>query len=269
MSRRTLSRKGFTLIELLVVIAIIAILAAILFPVFAQAKAAAKRISALSGVKQIGTGLQLYAADYDDTFVPGTLQQGTAFQFTYFEGALHPYIKSEDIWRDPVANHTATLKRSIGLSGKASVDIGSIWPNNQVWSLTSVEYPSDYIVAAGVQPSVMTLGVGGLRAVSTAAVFQACRSVVNGIAGTAQNNLTLPYVRHTGSNNYVNSDSSAKNRRPVQTLLPYNLWHPLRPSGEEQMNNPQNQAGAPTGAPSPPPFSATTNCNVFTWWGGR
>lgn len=268
MSPRTLSRKGFTLIELLVVIAIIAILAAILFPVFAQAKAAAKRVAALSGVKQIGTGLQLYAADYDDTFVPGTLQQGTAFQFTYFEGALHPYIKSEDIWRDPVANHTATLRRSIGLSGKASVDIGSFWPNNQVWSLTSVEFPSDYIVAAGVQPSVLTLGVSGLRSVSTASVFQACRSVVVGLAGTAQTNLTLPYVRHTGTNNYVNSDSSARNRRPIQTLLPNNLWHPLRPAGEDQMNFPQTQTGA-AGTPSPPPFSATTNCNVFTWWGGR
>lgn len=60
-------RKAFTLIELLVVIAIIAILAAILFPVFAQAKAAAKRTVALSNLKQTGTGLQIYIADYDDT----------------------------------------------------------------------------------------------------------------------------------------------------------------------------------------------------------
>ena len=62
-------RKAFTLIELLVVIAIIAILAAILFPVFAQAKAAAKRSACLSNMKQVGTGLYLYAGDYDDTFI--------------------------------------------------------------------------------------------------------------------------------------------------------------------------------------------------------
>lgn len=59
-------KKAFTLIELLVVIAIIAILAAILFPVFAQAKVAAKRTASLSSVKQVGTGLHIYVADYDD-----------------------------------------------------------------------------------------------------------------------------------------------------------------------------------------------------------
>ncbi len=62
-------RKAFTLIELLVVIAIIAILAAILFPVFAQAKAAAKKTQDLSNVKQIATASIMYSGDYDDTFV--------------------------------------------------------------------------------------------------------------------------------------------------------------------------------------------------------
>lgn len=62
-----MNRKGFTLIELLVVIAIIAILAAILFPVFAQAKESAKKTACLSNLKQIGTSTKLYEADYDDT----------------------------------------------------------------------------------------------------------------------------------------------------------------------------------------------------------
>lgn len=61
-------KRAFTLIELLVVIAIIAILAAILFPVFAQAKDAAKKTSALSNVKQSGTSLMIYTTDYDDMF---------------------------------------------------------------------------------------------------------------------------------------------------------------------------------------------------------
>jgi prepilin-type N-terminal cleavage/methylation domain-containing protein len=64
-------KKAFTLIELLVVIAIIAILAAILFPVFAQAKAAAKKTAALSNQKQIGLGVILYTADYDDIYPRG------------------------------------------------------------------------------------------------------------------------------------------------------------------------------------------------------
>ncbi|MFX9608458.1 prepilin-type N-terminal cleavage/methylation domain-containing protein, partial [Acinetobacter baumannii] len=61
-----IKNRAFTLIELLVVIAIIAILAAILFPVFAQAKLAAKTTASLSNMKQIGTGNQLYYNDFDD-----------------------------------------------------------------------------------------------------------------------------------------------------------------------------------------------------------
>jgi prepilin-type N-terminal cleavage/methylation domain-containing protein len=66
----TRSNRAFTLIELLVVIAIIAILAAILFPVFAQAKAAAKKTTCVSNMKQLGTAWMMYAMDHDDVVVP-------------------------------------------------------------------------------------------------------------------------------------------------------------------------------------------------------
>jgi len=62
------TRKAFTLIELLVVIAIIAILAAILFPVFAQARESARKISCLSNAKQLGTGIMMYVQDYDEMY---------------------------------------------------------------------------------------------------------------------------------------------------------------------------------------------------------
>jgi prepilin-type N-terminal cleavage/methylation domain-containing protein/prepilin-type processing-associated H-X9-DG protein len=70
-------RPGFTLIELLVVIAIIAILAAILFPVFAQARESARQTTCLSNLKQIALASQMYAQDYDETFVPvgGTIEE--------------------------------------------------------------------------------------------------------------------------------------------------------------------------------------------------
>ena len=96
-------KKAFTLIELLVVIAIIAILAAILFPVFAQAKAAAKATGCLSNLKQLGTGMYLYANDSDD-FLPPANPDGITFKKdrTYVEAAkMRAYIKSDALWKDP------------------------------------------------------------------------------------------------------------------------------------------------------------------------
>ncbi len=80
------SQSAFTLIELLVVIAILAILAAILFPVFAQAKAAAKKASAISNAKQVGTSVAIYLADSDDLY-PRAF--GTLFG-AHFTSAQHP-----------------------------------------------------------------------------------------------------------------------------------------------------------------------------------
>jgi len=73
------TRSAFTLIELLVVIAIIAILAAILFPVFAQARAKARQTACLSNMKQIGTGLMMYSQDSDET-LPGNDTAAEGFQ---------------------------------------------------------------------------------------------------------------------------------------------------------------------------------------------
>jgi len=92
-------KRGFTLIELLVVIAIIAILAAILFPVFAQAKLAAKKTVVLSNAKQIGLGFILYQNDYDDmTFKLGYGTPGTGD----WTDQIYPYVKNEQLFMNPL-----------------------------------------------------------------------------------------------------------------------------------------------------------------------
>lgn len=96
--------KAFTLIELLVVIAIIAILAAILFPVFAQAKVAAKSASYLSNTKQMALGMRIYAGDYDDNFVFsqwGPVPGPTGTEAEHWVQRVYPYIKNSQIFLNP------------------------------------------------------------------------------------------------------------------------------------------------------------------------
>lgn len=121
----TAKKAGFTLVELLVVIAIIAILAAILFPVFAQAKAAAQKTNALSSVRQIAMASNMYSNDYDGVLIRDRIPtigkinywwgsfDGTRLQPE--EGLLFPYTKNATIQSDPTFPNA--LRTSIGLTG--------------------------------------------------------------------------------------------------------------------------------------------------------
>ena len=133
-------KKGFTLIELLVVIAIIAILAAILFPVFMSAKEKGRQAACTSHMRQIGAALQQYIDDSNGTIPPaqfyasGVVMQGVAV--TYM-GTLENYVKNLSVW------HCPSMRPEEGYYGKSVVK-NNVWrPAAAIWQ----EYPATYAPA--------------------------------------------------------------------------------------------------------------------------
>ncbi len=108
--------RGFTLIELLVVIAIIAILAAILFPVFARAREKARQSSCLSNVKQVALGAMMYAQDYDEC-VPETLDSAMT---SYWYQKIMPYVKNDQVFVCPSTSSTNPGSWNYSLSTNTS-----------------------------------------------------------------------------------------------------------------------------------------------------
>jgi len=152
-------RRGFTLIELLVVIAIIAILAAILFPVFARAREKAKQASCLSNVKQLMLAVLQYAQDYDDTYPPGALIAPAPTPPTgdEWDEVLDPYIKNQQIRQCPSVPRNA---RGYGWNyqnfGYYYNSHGSGWATNQ----SDIQAPAETLLI-GDNPDSGMYGAGG------------------------------------------------------------------------------------------------------------
>ena len=172
-----MKRRAFTLIELLVVIAIIAILAAILFPVFAQAKEAAKKTSMLSNTKQMGTSMNIYTTDSDDVFPMafGMREDGTwgwnvihpfpadwktqdavwslpariDMARTHWSNSVQPYVKNKDIYD----NSQFVKVRNAADAADFAANGSKAWSDHltyngllHTYSATAVERPSQLVL---------------------------------------------------------------------------------------------------------------------------
>jgi prepilin-type N-terminal cleavage/methylation domain-containing protein/prepilin-type processing-associated H-X9-DG protein len=152
--RRT--RAAFTLIELLVVIAIIAILAAILFPVFAQARDKARSATCVSNMKQILTGARMYTQDYDGQLMPSYMVnvKPDGSPPNYWTYLIQPYVKNWDILDCPSAEGAISAdspSRPDRKDRTTSVGIGIV--HDQLgWTTSiaeaSVEFPAELIYVA-------------------------------------------------------------------------------------------------------------------------
>ncbi len=145
------TRTGFTLIELLVVIAIIAILAAILFPVFARAREKARQASCQSNLKQIGTATMMYLQDYDEVLPIVTDAAGTRPSGCGSLGLGWCY------------NHTASLARPSALpNGRVHIRLDPYIKNAQVWACPSMDFAMNMNNdATSYQSTLVVSGSGG------------------------------------------------------------------------------------------------------------
>jgi prepilin-type N-terminal cleavage/methylation domain-containing protein/prepilin-type processing-associated H-X9-DG protein len=221
--------RGFTLIELLVVIAIIAILAAILFPVFAQAREKARQTACLSNTKQIGTALQMYAQDADEG-LPCWAEwvmspPGPNNATSYWQAKLQPYIKSGR----PEANDNTGVWQcpSLGARNERSVNADGTIPYSYAYNYfmlrsdpgqvsasvpTAYRYP--FLAEMDNPTSTVFVGDGGADGRLRMPYEFAYRKAVK--AGTVGTTGPAPWAgneipdRHNGGANYVFADGHAK-----------------------------------------------------------
>jgi len=148
--------RGFTLIELLVVIAIIAILASILFPVFARAREAARQSSCLSNTRQMGNGVMMYTQDYDEMYpwmwaggagsahVHVPVQQTMSTNYTIWAELIYPYVKNLAVYQCPSQKFTQAQMPYNTFPVAYNYNGGSGGPAFQ--SMAAVENPANTVL---------------------------------------------------------------------------------------------------------------------------
>ncbi|MHB1462818.1 MAG: prepilin-type N-terminal cleavage/methylation domain-containing protein [Armatimonadota bacterium] len=217
-----MKRQGFTLIELLVVIAIIAILAAILFPVFAQARVKAKTAACLSNTKQLALGLSMYADDYDDAYPKGAFWvanitqdmvpvSGITAAVTWADVIL-PYVKAKAMYACPSRPQAGKLAGTWGGPWKNSCGFGfNEWGWNTVGNnptLSSVANPSDAIILTEIDMAIPDAGTHWFAPQAGSGGY-----FVNAAKA------------HNYRMNFAFCDGHAKALKPRQTISPKMMWN--------------------------------------------
>ena len=217
--------KGFTLIELLVVIAIIAILAAILFPVFARARENARRASCQSNLKQIGLGFMQYTQDYDEKF-PFATDNVTAL--TGWAVAIQPYLKSTQIYQcpseptsgssDPNGAYTDYFYNTMLCNITASGDQGGADANGKVGGIAQAALlnTSLTVMAGDGESSGATNRSLGCGTYAACAVGNQKAIIANGAA-----------TRHLEGQNYLFSDGHVKWYKAQNATTSAKVWNGL------------------------------------------
>jgi prepilin-type N-terminal cleavage/methylation domain-containing protein/prepilin-type processing-associated H-X9-DG protein len=225
-----LRKRAFTLIELLVVIAIIAILAAILFPVFARARENARRASCQSNLKQIGLGILQYAQDYDERMVYDELWNGT--YRVSFKGSIQPYTKSIQVFDCPSNIGYPSTRTSARTSDNYT--ISSDYSANTEWfdgNTGCIPTNSCGGMSYGGHNGASPINTTLYPAISLAAFENTAQTIV--VAETVQSNDDYAYwtahrntseahpflfAGHLSTSNYLFADGHVKALKPMQTL---------------------------------------------------